>query len=186
MKQNKINLLLAAILILLAAVSKVITYPFSINPIIGMALFSGAVIKDKRFAFVLPLVSMFLSDIMMEMIFGAGKGFYGWGQLFNYGALAMVTVIGFGLKKINLITVPVFSLISSVAFWVLSNLVFFFIDNNTHSFHTYTNDFAGFINCFTAALPFLKWHVDLIFSVILFGSYYLITNYAINNKQVAA
>ncbi len=184
MKQNKTNLLLAAILILLAAVSKVVTYPYSINPIIGMALFSGAVIKDKKFAFVMPLVAMFLSDIMMEMIFGTGKGFYGWGQLLNYGALAMVTVIGFGLKKINIIRVTGFSLISSVAFWVLSNLVFFFVDN--HTYHTYTNDFAGFKNCFTAALPFLKWHVDLIFSAILFGTYYLITTYAINRRQVAA
>ncbi|HAO45600.1 MAG TPA: hypothetical protein PLZ45_16125, partial [Ferruginibacter sp.] len=65
MKQNRINLLLAALLIFAAAIAKVLTHPHSLDPIIGMALFGGAVIKDRRFAFALPLLAMFLSDIIL-------------------------------------------------------------------------------------------------------------------------
>ncbi|MFT3907983.1 MAG: hypothetical protein QM737_01045 [Ferruginibacter sp.] len=183
MKQNKTNLLLAVILILAAAISRVVLYPNNYSPIIGMALFGGAIIKDKRFAFVLPIFAMFISDVMFEAS-GIAKGFWGWGQLVGYGILALITVIGFRLKKVNAINVIGFSLISSVIFFVLSNLTFFLIDNKIY--HTYTNDLEGFKNCFVQALPFFKAHIDLIFSAILFGSYYLITTYVTNNKHVAA
>lgn len=183
MKQNRINLLLAFILILAAAISRVVLYPNNYSPIIGMALFGGAIIKDKRFAFILPIFAMFISDVMFEAS-GIAKGFWGWGQLVGYGILAIITVFGFRLKKANAVNVIGFSLISSVIFFTLSNLTFFLIDNKIY--HTYTNDFAGFRNCFIQALPFFKAHVDLIYSSILFGSYYLITTYVTNSKQVIA
>lgn len=183
MKQNKINLLLAVILILSAAISRVVLYPNNFSPIIGMALFGGAIIKDKRFAFVLPIFAMFISDVMFEAS-GIANGFWGWGQLVGYGILAIITVFGFRLKKVNAVNVIGFSLISSVIFFVLSNLSFFLIDNKVY--HTYSNDLVGFKNCFIQALPFFKAHVDLIFNAILFGTYYLITTYVTNNRQVAA
>ncbi len=183
MKQSNSNLLLAGILILAAAISRVVLYPDNFSPIIGMALFGGAIIKDKRFAFLLPIVAMLVSDIMFEAS-GIAKGFWGWGQLVGYGILAIITVFGFRLKKINPVNVIGFSLVSSVIFFVLSNLSFFLIDNRMH--HTYPNNFAGLTNCFVAALPFFKAHVDLIYSGILFGSYYLINTYITNSKQVTA
>lgn len=177
------NVILAVILVLAAAISRVVLYPHNFSPIIGMALFGGAVIKDKRFAFVLPLFAMFISDCMFEFS-GIAPGFWGWGQLVGYSILALITIIGFNLKKVNVVNVLVYSLMSSVIFFVLSNLSFFLIDNKIY--HTYTNDFAGLKNCFVQALPFFKWHVDLIYSTILFGTYYLVTNFAFNKKQVAA
>jgi hypothetical protein len=183
MKQNKTNLLLAVILILAAAISRVITYPHTLSPIIGMALFGGAIIKDKRFAFVLPLFAMFISDVMFE-VSGIEKGFWGWGQLSGYAILALITVFGFRMKKVNAVNVIGFSLVSSVIFFLLSNLSFFLIDNKIY--HTYSNDLAGFKNCFIQALPFFKAHIDLAFSAILFGSYYLITTYITNDKQAVA
>jgi hypothetical protein len=184
MKQNRINLLLAVILILAAAISRVVLYPNNYSPIIGMALFGGAIIKDKRFAFILPLFAMFISDVMFQ-VSGIAAGFWGWGQLIGYGILAIITVFGFRLKKVNVPNIIGFTLASSLIFYLLSNLSFFFIDNNIY--HTYPNTFNGFIDCYVKALPFLRWKTDLVFSGILFGIYYLITNYAINaNKQVAA
>lgn len=183
MKQNRNNTILATILILAAAIAKVVTHPHTLDPIIGMALFGGAVIKDKRFAFVLPLFAMFLSDVMLE-ISGIDKGFYGWGQLVNYGVLMLITVFGFRMKKINVINVVGFSLISSTIFFIISNLAFFLIDNRVY--HTYPNTMGGFIDCYVKALPFFKWYVDLAFSIILFGTYYLVTTYAINKKEITA
>ncbi len=181
MKQNTINSFFAVILILAAAFVKVITHPHTLDPIIGMALFSGAIIKDKRFAFVLPLFAMFLSDIILE-VSGIDKGFYGWSQLVNYGILVLITVFGFRLKKITAINVVGFSLISSLIFFIISNLGFFLIDNKIY--HTYPNTMAGFIDCYVKAIPFFKWYIDLAFSVMLFGSYYLITTRAFKTKEV--
>ena len=184
-KQNTPTIILAVILILAAAISRVVMYPHNFSPIIGMAIFSGAVVNDRRLAFVLPIVSMFLSDVMFE-VFNIAPGFWGWGQLVGYGILALITVIAFNLKKINVVNVVAYSLISSVIFFILSNLSFFILDNPIY--HTYTNDAKGFLNCFVQALPFFRTSLiaDLVYSGALFGAYYLITHYVIKRQAVAS
>jgi len=76
-KQEKTPIIIAILLIITAAFAKVLTHPHTLDPIIGMALFSGAVIKDKKLAFVLPLFAMLLSDLILE-ISGMAQGFYGY------------------------------------------------------------------------------------------------------------
>ncbi len=184
-KQNTPTIILAIILILAAAISRVVMYPNNFSPIIGMAIFSGAVIKDRKLAFVLPILSMFLSDVMFE-VFNIAPGFWGWGQLVGYGILALITIIAFNLKKINVVNVVGYSLLSSVIFFLLSNLSFFILDNPIY--HTYTSDANGFMQCFIQALPFFRTSLvaDLVYSGVLFGAYYLVTNYVIKKQQVAA
>ena len=66
----------------------------------------------------------------------------------------------------------------------LSNLSFFVIDNPVY--HTYTQNYSGFINCYIAAIPFFKTSIvaDLVYSGVLFGAYYLIQQTA-SRKVVA-
>ena len=104
MTQNKNNILIGTVLVTLAAIMKVVTFPHSINPIIAISLFSGGIIKDKKFAFAMPLLAMFMSDLMLE-IFNVAPGFYGMGQIGNYFSLLFVTVLGLTMKKINPINV---------------------------------------------------------------------------------
>ena len=183
-KQNTPTIILAIILILAAAISRVVMYPHNFSPIIGMAIFSGAVIKDKRMAFLLPIVSMFLSDIMFE-VFKIAPGFWGWGQLVGYGILALITIIAFNLKKASVVNVIGYSLGSSVVFFILSNLSFFLIDNPIY--HTYTQDAKGFVQCYVQALPFFRtsFIADLVYSGVLFGAYYLVNQYVIKKQVVA-
>jgi hypothetical protein len=183
-KQQTSTIILAVILILAAAISRVIMYPDNFSPIIGMAIFAGAVIKDKRLAFVLPIVSMFLSDIMFE-VFNIAPGFWGWGQLVGYGILALITFFAFNLKKINVVSVVGFSIASSLIFFILSNLSFFILDNPVY--HTYSSDASGFLQCYIQALPFLKISLvaDLVYSGVLFGAYYLVNHYVIKKQALA-
>ena len=112
MTQNKNNILIGMVLVTLAAIMKVVTFPHSINPIIAISLFSGAIIKDKKIAFAMPLLAMFMSDLMLE-IFNVAPGFYGMGQIGNYFSLLFVTVLGLTMKKINPINVIGYSVASS-------------------------------------------------------------------------
>ncbi len=184
MKQNTLNIIIASLLVVIAAISRVLLYPDSFSPIIGMAIFAGAIFKDKRLAFALPIFAMFLSDIIFE-VSGITAGFWGIGQIASYAILALITVFAFRLKKINFINITKFSLTASVIFFVLSNLFFFLIDNRVY--HTYTQDFSGLQQCFIMALPFFKSSVgvDLIFSFVLFGSYFLI-NRLVVSKPIAS
>ncbi|MFN8243059.1 MAG: DUF6580 family putative transport protein [Ferruginibacter sp.] len=182
-KQNLYSVLLAVLLILAAALSRVIMYPHNFSPMIGMAVFAGAVIKDRKLAFALPIFSMFLSDLIFE-VFHIAPGFWGWGQLANYGIFALITIIAFTLKRISVVRVAGYAVFSSLLFFVLSNLSVFLLDNQVY--HLYPNTFDGLIKCYAAGLPFLRISLaaDLVYSGVLFGAYYLINTYAF--KKAAA
>ncbi|MBK7433732.1 MAG: hypothetical protein IPI66_07410 [Chitinophagaceae bacterium] len=122
-KQNTTSILIAVLLILAAAISRVLMYPDNFSPMIGMAIFGGAMLKDKRLAFALPLFSMFLSDLMFE-VFHIAPGFWGWGQLVGYAIFAGITLMAFSLKKVTVLRVAGYSILSSVIFFLLSNLSF--------------------------------------------------------------
>ncbi len=183
-KQSTSTLIIAVLLIIIAALSRVFLYPDNFSPIIGMAIFAGAVIKDRRLAFALPLIAMFLSDVIFE-VSGIAEGFWGWGQLVGYGILALITIIAFSMKKINVVSVAGYSIGSSLLFFFLSNSAFFIFDNPIY--HTYTQDFKGYIASLVGGLPFLKTGIvaDLVFSTVLFGTYFLVKNYAFGKKAVA-
>ncbi|MFM6926312.1 MAG: DUF6580 family putative transport protein [Ferruginibacter sp.] len=184
-KQNRTTLITAVLLVVIAAVSRVILYPHNFSPIIGMAVFAGAAIKDRKLAFALPLLSMFLADVLFEVLTIA-PGFWGWGQLVGYGILALITVIAFSMKKISVFTVAGYSIGSSLLFFFLSNSAFFVFDNPIY--HTYTQDFNGYIATLAGGLPFLKNGIvaDLVYSTVLFGTFFLVQRYAFSRKEVAA
>ena len=179
MKQNRINILIAAVLVLFAALLKVATYPHTFSPIIAIALFSGVVISDKKLSFAMPLLAMFASDLILEL-FTQTPGFYGMEQVGNYAALLFITAFGFAMKKIDVIRVAGFSLASSILFYFLSNTNTFLVD----SFNMYPNTFTGYIICMTAGIPFIQFVPDLVFSALLFGSYVLV--FKTNRRRVAA
>ena len=183
-KQSTSTLIIAVVLIIAAALSRVFMYPDNFSPIIGMAIFAGAVIKDKRLAFAFPLLAMFLSDVLFE-VFNIAPGFWGWGQLVGYAILALITVIAFSMKKINVLSVAGYSIGSSLLFFLLSNSAFFVFDNPIY--HTYTQDFNGYIATLVGGLPFLKTGIvaDLVYSTVLFGTYFLVQRFAFSRKAVA-
>lgn len=183
-KQNISTLVIAGILIIVAALSRVFLYPDNFSPIIGMAIFAGAVIANKKLAFALPLLAMFLSDVLFE-VFNIAPGFWGWGQLVGYGILALITVIAFSMKKISVFSVAGYSIGASLLFFFLSNSAFFVFDNPIY--HTYTQDLNGYFAALTGGIPFLKTGIvaDLVYSGVLFGTYFLVKHYAFSKKVVA-
>jgi len=144
MKQNKTLVLIAALIVLLAALSRVVFYSkeFYFSAAVAMALFSGSVIKDKKLAFLLPLFSMFLADFLFE-VSGIADGFWGWGQLVGYGIFALITILGFYLKKINVLNVAGFSIASSLLFFFLSNSSVWVLDSGLY----YPKTWEGYTTC---------------------------------------
>ena len=118
----------------------------------------------------MPLMAMFVSDLMLE-VFNIAPGFYGYGQIGNYASLLLVTVLGFSMKQIAPLKVAGYSVASTILFFILSNTNCFFFD----TFNTYGTGFQGWATCLAAGIPFVKngLAVDLGFSVLLFGTYTL-------------
>ena len=108
MRLNRNTIITLIILIIVAALYRVIPQrPMGFAPHLAMALFGGAVIRDKRIAFAFPIFSMFISDLIYQMLYVNGlteiSGFYE-GQFLNYMLFAGMTVVGFLMKRISIPT----------------------------------------------------------------------------------
>ena len=177
MRISKQVLLSFFLLIVIASLYRVMPRPFGFAPQIAMAIFGGAVIKDKKLAFLLPLLSMFLSDALYELLYrngiGSIPGFYE-GQVTNYILFGCMTVFGFFIKKINIPQILVASLTAPTTFFILSNF-FVWLSNSPEAGLQRPKTFAGLLLCYNDGLPFYPWSVvsTLVFSAILFGGYYL-------------
>src|SRR5690349_9140664 len=113
------------LLIVVGAVYRIIPdRPLGFAPQIAMALFAGAVIKDKKWAFAIPIFSMFISDLLYQVLFINGlsnvPGFYE-GQLTNYILFVGVTLLGMLMKRVTVLSVFAYSLIAPTAFFLCSN-----------------------------------------------------------------
>ena len=174
---NKIWLITG--LIFLAVIIRVLLYPFNFSPIIAIALFSGAVIKDKKIAFLLPLLAMFLSDVIFE-VFNIAEGFWGWGQLVGYAILIAITFLGSFINKINFPKVAGFSIASSLIFFLLSNASVWLLYSGM-----YENSFSGLVSCIAAGVPFLKINLvaDLVYSGLFFGTYEFVRRNSLSLSQ---
>lgn len=175
--------IVVAVLILLAAFSRLLPHPYNFSPITAMALLGGAVMGKKAWAFILPLGAVFLSDLCFQL-FTTTPGFYGWGQLINYGAFALIVVLGIiVLRRISVKRVIFTSLAASVLFFIISNFsVWLFAGGMA----PYTRDSAGLMNTFVLGIPFFGNTLvgDMVYCGVLFGAYSLV-KYAITEKKQA-
>jgi len=152
---------------------------YGFAPQIAMAIFSGAVIKDKKFAFLFPLLSMFISDALYEILYRNGvsnmRGFYE-GQVTNYILFGFMTFFGFFIKNFNVSRIAFASIAAPTVYFILSNFTVWASSSPLAGLGR-PKTFNGLLLTLGDGLPFYKWSIaaTLLFSAILFGSYYLIT-----------
>jgi hypothetical protein len=192
MKLNKSNLLVLFILILACALYRVWdSRPMGFAPQIAMALFAGSVSKDKRFAFLFPVLSLFISDLLYQFLYSQGlstiKGFYS-GQWQNYLLIASITVIGFFINKNRVSQIFIGSLAGAVYFFLISNFMVWIGGGWDINNQPYPRSFSGLMLCYSEALPFFKWSVlsTLLFNGVFFGSFYLLGKSVLKKEVQAA
>jgi hypothetical protein len=186
MKLNKSVLLTFGMLILACSLYRAWPdRPFGFAPQWAMAVFAGAVIKDKRWAFLLPLLSMLISDTVYQLLYtnGVGQiwGFYG-GQWFNYLLFAAMTVFGFMIqKRTTVATVFAASLAAPSAFFLLSNFSVWIGGGGYHRPLTG----AGLLQCYADGVPFYQMSLlaTPVFMAIFFGVFYLVGQKAVQAKE---
>lgn len=172
------------LLIVVASVCRVLGFA----PQIAMAIFGGAVISNKKLSFALPLLSMFISDLLYEVLFTYGYAPYGGfyvGQITNYILIALVTFVGFWVKGLNWGRVFVASVAGTTLYFILSN---FFVWYSGTGGWARPQTFDGMIMTYLDALPFYRNALlsTLVFSFILFGGYYLLQRFYLQPKQQLA
>lgn len=150
-----------ATMILAAAASRLIPHPPNFTSVAAMALFGGAHFASKRAAFVVPLVAIFLSDLVL----GLHRGMW-----VVYGSFALIVCIGLWLRgRRTPGRTAAATLAGSVLFYVTTNFAVWAFGS------LYPKTSAGLVTCYVAAIPFFRNTLlgDAFYAAALFGSFAL-------------
>ena len=153
--------LLALVLIVLAAALRIAPHPWNFTPVGAMALFSGAVLKDRRLAFLFPLVALFVGDVFI--------GLYKIIPII-YASFLVSVAIGLWLRDRRTIArITLATLLGAIQFFLVSNFaVWQFLKGFPHTA-------SGLAACYIAGIPFF-WNTlagDAFYASLLFGGFAL-------------
>ena len=152
---------IAAVLILLAAVLRILPHPWNFTPIGAMALFSGSVFRGRWLRFAFPLLALFAGDAVI--------GFH---ELMLVVYLSFMASVAIGIwvgENRKVFRIAGGTLLGSIQFFLLTNFAVWAV------FTTYPKSFAGLLACYTAGVPFF-WNAlggDAFYATLLFGGYAL-------------
>jgi hypothetical protein len=155
--------LLALALIVLAAALRIAPHPWNFTPVGAMALFSGAVLKDRRLAFAFPLLALLAGDLFV--------GFYKLSvMLIVYASFLLSVLIGrWLLGRRTVARIGFATLLGAIQFFLITNFAVW------QFMGTYSHNLSGLLACYIAAIP-LFWNAlggDALYAALLFGGYAL-------------
>lgn len=151
----------AAVLIVLAAVLRILPHPWNFTPIGAMALFSGSVFKERWLRFAFPLLALFAGDAVI--------GFH---KLMLVVYLSFMVSVAIGIcigENRKVFRIASGTLFGAVQFFLVTNFAVWAV------FTTYPKSLAGLLACYAAGVPFF-WNTlagDVLYATLLFGGYAL-------------
>jgi len=169
--------LLLAALIFAAALTRLIPHPPNFSPVEAIALFGGAYFASRKWALLVPLAGLLVSDLALGALHGGTylqyftTSTYLPSMLAIYACVALCTLLGFGLRgRVDGSRVLGYSLAGSVVFFVLSNLATWLTAIVVPGYPACN---TGLVACYAAALPFFQWTLlgTLFYSALLFGGF---------------
>ena len=175
--QNKKGILLILVMILLAALSRLIPHPSNFTAIGAMTLFGSAYYSKKYFAFLAPLIAMWLSDLAINnVIYAEYYENFVWFQsfqLYSFLSITLIAILGFVLfKKVSIKNIAIGTLLAPTLFFIVSNF-----GSWMSPMALFPKTFDGLIQTYAAGIPFYRNNImgTMVFSIVMFGVYYLIT-----------
>ncbi|MBI5451909.1 hypothetical protein HY945_00430 [Candidatus Gottesmanbacteria bacterium] len=147
-------------MIISGVVARLLPHLPNFTPIAATALFGGVYMK-KRYAIIIPLVAMFVSDIFI--------GFHAM-MPYVYGSFILTGLIGMYLHTHkNVQNVAAAALISSILFFLITNF-------GVWAGGMYARNLSGLLESYVMAIPFFRNTLlgDLFYTGAFFGAYELV------------
>lgn len=169
MKPTRQSILFLFILVAISTLVKILCAPqinlSGFTCVIAVSLFAGLTIEDKKMAFLFPLLTLFISDILLQCLYAVNlfpyQGFYN-GQIINYILFIILTLSGIALRKYKTAGIITASFIGPTIFFLLSNFV---VWKTQGALMGYSKDFSGLLQSYTFGLPFYR---NSLISTIIF------------------
>jgi hypothetical protein len=191
MSLQKINTrtIVLILMIVFAAAMRLVSYKYqstlsNFTPVGAIALFGGAYFSDKWKAYLVVLLTLFVSDIAINYLYTSKLVLWYGGSFWVYLTFAIMVFIGSLIKKVNPLNVALASLAGVAIHWLIMDMPWMYGTS------LYANNLSGYGQSLMAAIPFEKNMLlgDALFGIILFGGFELAKNkYSIlrSNKELA-
>lgn len=164
--QNSKSLFIA--LIVIAALSRLMPHPDNFTAMGAVALFAGSTLR-RYSALLIPVLALFLSDLLINNIIYNTGGFTLFTSGFAYfaGAYVLIALLGRTLQRQSTGSVLAYSIVSALVFFIISNFGVWI------SGVMYPKTTAGLLMAYEMAIPFLRNDIigTAIFSVAIFGAF---------------
>ena len=183
-KQLNIRFIILLLIVALMGFFRIISHKLNLGaianftPIGAMALFGGAYFKGYTKAYSFPIITLFLSDIILMQVFysdhASGLLYKGW--YWTYLAFALMVIIGRYINKVTIKSFLISAVSAALIHWLISDFgVWYGGGTNIATGKLYPPTFSGLIECYIMAIPFMKNMLlgNLIYGAILFGSFEL-------------
>jgi hypothetical protein len=148
-------------MIVLAAALRIAPHPWNLTPVGAMALFSGAMVRDRRLAFLFPLLALFAGDVFIA---------FHKLMLVVYASFLLNVLIGRYLKDNRTVArIGGATFLASLQFFAVTNFATWaLLDSFPHTA-------TGLAACYVKGLP-LFWNTlagDAFYAALLFGGFAL-------------
>ncbi len=162
-------------LIVLGVLARVLPHPPNFSPMAAIALFAGFIFIKRYMAILVVILTMLFTDYFvlgsLSIDYFASET-----MLVVYLALLFPIIFKKVLRlKLTGPRVAMTAIMSSSVFFVTTNFAVWAFSP------MYEKTLSGLALCYAMAVPFFHYTVmgDLIWSGVIFGSYYLVKNYSI-------
>jgi len=142
------------------------------TPVGAVALFGGTYFTDKWKAYLVPLCTLFISDMVLNYLYSSRLIIDYTATIWVYLSFAIIVFIGTRIKKVNLLSVGAASVLSVVVFWLLTDFPWLY------GGALYPHTLLGYGQSLIAAIPFQRNMLlgDAVFGLLLFGGFELAKN----------
>ena len=159
MKESSFRLLAIALVVFVAAFFRLVPHAPNAVPMVALALFAGAKLNDRRIAFILVFLSMFVSDLVIG--FDATSPFV-------YLSLGAVVLLGGAVgTKNSPFRILAGTFAGSVLFFGVTNFAVWMMQD------LYPRTVAGLLECYVMGLPFFRngLSADVAYAALFFGCF---------------
>jgi hypothetical protein len=139
------------------------------TPVGAVSLFGGAYFTDKKKAYLVPLITLFLSDLLINYLYFHKFVWFYSSAIWVYISFVAMVYIGTLLPKINVVNVILASFGAVLIHWLLTDINPWLYGN------LYDRSIMGYFQSLFAAIPFERsWLMgNLIYGFVLFGGFEL-------------
>ena len=176
MSLQKINTrtIVLILMIVVATAMRFVSYEYkwmsNFSPVGAIAMFGGVYFTDKWKAYVVVLLSLYVSDVLINHLYTNRWVFFSGDTFWNCVCFCLMVFIGSRIKNLNIGSSLIILLAPVTIHWLIMDMPWI---NDAGGL--YPKTFAGYISALIAAIPFEKNMLlgDAVFGLILFGGFEL-------------